>query len=138
MQTRKAARAIITDLSGQRILLCKRAKGAAEGLWSLPGGKPDDIEDLESAVKREVSEETGLHIAELLFYATVISSAQDTTQNDVWETTYFTGMSNGNVTINNEHSEAAYFAKTELPIGKIAFDHEQIILGFFADRTSAN
>jgi ADP-ribose pyrophosphatase YjhB (NUDIX family) len=45
-----------------RILLVRRAKAPARGLWSLPGGHVELGEDLRSALVREVHEETGLNV----------------------------------------------------------------------------
>lgn len=49
--------------NGDSILLAQRAKGAFAGAWSLPGGKVHSGERMIDAVRREVSEETGLDIA---------------------------------------------------------------------------
>lgn len=51
---------------GGKVLLVKRARAPAHGLWTLPGGRQNVGETLESAVIREVAEETGLKIAEPL------------------------------------------------------------------------
>ncbi|HDM23344.1 hypothetical protein DRO02_03970 [archaeon] len=45
-----------------KVLLVKRAKPPAKGLWSPPGGLPEAGEPLEAAVKREIREETGIEI----------------------------------------------------------------------------
>ena len=50
-----AARAIIDN----KILLVKEARGAYEGKWSLPKGSVDAGEGPETAVLRELEEETG-------------------------------------------------------------------------------
>lgn len=50
--------AIILD--GERILLVERGREPLAGYWSLPGGAVETGERLESAVCREVLEETGL------------------------------------------------------------------------------
>jgi 8-oxo-dGTP diphosphatase len=42
------------------ILLVRRARGPAQGRWSVPGGRVRFGEDLRSAVVRELYEETGL------------------------------------------------------------------------------
>ena len=47
---------------GDSILLVERAGEPLRGYWSLPGGLLEPGELLEDAVKREVLEETGLHI----------------------------------------------------------------------------
>lgn len=49
-------------LEGGRLLLVKRSRPPYAGMWSLPGGKLDRGETLESALKREMKEETGLRI----------------------------------------------------------------------------
>jgi 8-oxo-dGTP diphosphatase len=55
---------LIQDATG-RYLLLKRSNNSIEGpgMWDLPGGKSHAGEDLESAVGREVFEETGLKIS---------------------------------------------------------------------------
>ena len=46
----------------QRILLVRRARSPAKGLYSLPGGRVEFGESLHAALHREVDEETGLKI----------------------------------------------------------------------------
>jgi len=45
-----------------RLLLVRRGREPARGLWSIPGGRLERDEDAESAVIREVAEETGLAV----------------------------------------------------------------------------
>jgi len=52
--------ALIFD--GSRILMAQRGKEPLKGWWSLPGGALETGELLADAVRREVSEETGLEI----------------------------------------------------------------------------
>ncbi len=52
--------AIIRD---DRVLIVRRARRPAEGLFTLPGGAVETGELLEEAVVREVREETGLTVA---------------------------------------------------------------------------
>lgn len=58
-----AVRAIIQNDQGQCLLI--RRSGACRnfvGKWEWPGGKTDDGETFESALLREIREETGLNV----------------------------------------------------------------------------
>jgi ADP-ribose pyrophosphatase YjhB (NUDIX family) len=53
--------AVVQDAAG-RLLLIRRGHAPHAGLWSVPGGRVEDGETLEQAVRREVLEETGLRV----------------------------------------------------------------------------
>jgi len=53
--------AVIKDEAG-RLLLIKRGHEPGKGLWSIPGGRIEPGESDESALIREVREETGLAV----------------------------------------------------------------------------
>jgi 8-oxo-dGTP diphosphatase len=44
------------------LLMVRRAKDPARGLWTVPGGHLEHGEHLADAVRREVAEETGLEV----------------------------------------------------------------------------
>ncbi|MCK4634567.1 MAG: NUDIX hydrolase [Candidatus Aenigmarchaeota archaeon] len=45
-----------------KFLLVQEAKEKVRGMWNLPGGKVDRMEDIVTAAKREVKEETGYDV----------------------------------------------------------------------------
>jgi 8-oxo-dGTP diphosphatase len=49
-------------LDGDRVLLVRRGREPLRGEWSLPGGALELGETLTTGVRREVAEETGLHV----------------------------------------------------------------------------
>ena len=53
--------AVIKDGAG-RLLLIRRGHEPGKGLWSIPGGRIEPGESDESALVREVREETGLDV----------------------------------------------------------------------------
>ena len=54
--------AVVLDDTG-RVVLVRRGKAPDAGEWSIPGGAVEIGESLETALRREVREETGLEIA---------------------------------------------------------------------------
>ena len=62
--TRVACYGVILDSAG-RILLCRMGPNeAAAGQWTLPGGGLDFGENLLDGLRREIEEETGLHVTD--------------------------------------------------------------------------
>jgi 8-oxo-dGTP diphosphatase len=51
--------AVVRDTAG-RLLLVRRANPPAQGRWSIPGGRVEAGESHETAVIRELEEETGI------------------------------------------------------------------------------
>jgi 8-oxo-dGTP diphosphatase len=84
-----------------RILLVRHTKPGVYDFWVAPGGGAEGTEDLLSAAKREVFEESGLHVEPLqLAYIEEFSNPQ-TRECKVW----FTGRLLGGA-INTEANEA--------------------------------
>lgn len=57
----ECAGAVVRDDAG-RLLLIRRGRPPAAGLWSLPGGRIEPGETAAEAAAREVREETGLEV----------------------------------------------------------------------------
>jgi 8-oxo-dGTP pyrophosphatase MutT (NUDIX family) len=63
---RRSARVIVLDTRGRVLLLRARDPARADLEWQLlPGGTVEDGEDEEKAARRELLEETGLHVGDL-------------------------------------------------------------------------
>jgi 8-oxo-dGTP diphosphatase len=58
----ECAGAVVRDEAG-RLLLVRRGRPPAAGLWSLPGGRIEPGETAAEAAAREVLEETGLRVS---------------------------------------------------------------------------
>lgn len=61
-----AVACFIRDKEG-KLLVVRRAKEPAKGTLDLPGGFVDMFESAEDAARREVAEETGLHVKQLKY-----------------------------------------------------------------------
>lgn len=64
-------------VAAEHLLLIRRGRGAGVGLWSIPGGRVEFGESLESAALRELLEETGL-TAESATYLGHVERVDDT------------------------------------------------------------
>jgi 8-oxo-dGTP pyrophosphatase MutT (NUDIX family) len=100
-----------------RLLLMKRSDS---GYWGLPGGATEPGERVEEAVKRETLEETGLQIGEMELFG-VFSGPElyykYPNGDEVYNVTvvYRSNDWQGDVRINDEHTEFSWFPRDEIP-----------------------
>lgn len=113
--------AAVVDASGQ-ILLVRRTH-PPEG-WALPGGFVDAGETLETAVARELLEETGLRAGSLHQFFTYSNPDRDPRHHTV--TTVFLVEARGVPRAGDDAAEAAFFRMEALP-HPMAFDHAGIV-----------
>ena len=97
-------------LYNRKILLLK---DAAEGYWASPGGGVDFGEDLHSAMRREIKEETGLEnirIEKLLFALTSVG------ENHLVGLVYLCYANSDKVILSHEHTEFIWANKEKLKL----------------------
>ena len=90
-----AAGAVFDDR--QRVLICQRPPHAHQGgLWEFPGGKLEPGETIESALRRELVEETGINVISARPLIRVHHDYPDReVLLDVWRVERFTGKAAG-------------------------------------------
>ena len=67
----------VVVLKQDAVLLIQRGKPPNMGAWSLPGGAQELGETIETAARRELEEETGLEVGDLIFAACFDSIRHD-------------------------------------------------------------
>ena len=104
-----------------RLLLMKRSDS---GCWGLPGGATEPGERVEEAAKRETLEETGLQIGDMELFG-VFSGPElyykYPNGDEVYNVTviYRSNDWQGDVRINDEHTEFSWFPRDEIPHSKL-------------------
>jgi 8-oxo-dGTP diphosphatase len=110
-----------------QVLLILRARPPFENQWALPGGFVEMDEDLDSAARRELIEETGLKDMQLKQLQAYGNPDRDP-RGRVVTVAFYSLISSGVQTqlkSGSDASQARWFPVDELP--RLAFDHQQII-----------
>ncbi|OQD43899.1 NUDIX hydrolase [Croceivirga radicis] len=109
-----------------QLLLIKQKYGSEKNKWALPGGFVLDHEDLDTAVTRELKEETGITLAYLEQLYTFGAVKRDNRQRVV--SIAYLGLINPKkfkLTASTDALEVGWFAIDALP--PLAFDHQEIV-----------
>jgi 8-oxo-dGTP diphosphatase len=102
--------AVVFDDAG-RLLVIRRGRPPHEGRWSVPGGHVEPDEDDETAVVREVAEETGLRVRPVSFLGTIeVTGARGTVE----VRDYRCELLGGVMAPGDDASEAAWVTRAEL------------------------
>ncbi|MDH4239805.1 MAG: NUDIX hydrolase [Phycisphaerae bacterium] len=123
-----AADAAVFSFFGDKVqlLLVERGNEPFKGQWALPGGFVDIDEELEEAVARELSEETGLTGVGLEQIHTFGNCGRDP-RGRVITVTFMGILTEGSSTIEagDDAAKAQWFDIRKLP-KNLAFDHNEV------------
>ncbi|MCK4968013.1 MAG: NUDIX hydrolase [Candidatus Aenigmarchaeota archaeon] len=123
---RLAVDGIITK--NKEILLVKRNVYPFRGYWTLPGGHIEYGETVEQAIGREIKEELNLTI-KIKQLIGIFSGPRRDPRYHLISISYWLQIISGNIRLNQEANQFAYFPLNKLP-PKIGADHRQIIEQF--------
>lgn len=114
------------DKGGLEVLLIERGGEPFVGSWALPGGFVNVGEDLETAARRELQEETGLEQPYLEQLYTFGAPDRDPREHVVTVAYYaLVNIRDHAVRAATDARDAAWFPLDELP--ELAFDHAKIL-----------
>jgi 8-oxo-dGTP diphosphatase len=100
--------------------------------FALPGGFVDYGESLETAVRREALEETGLVLEDLRQFHTYSDPARDARFHTI--TTVFAARSSGTPRAGDDAADVRVVSPEEIPTLSFAFDHRQVLTEWLAAR----
>ncbi|KAF0237333.1 MAG: 7 8-dihydro-8-oxoguanine [Prolixibacteraceae bacterium] len=113
------------------ILLIERGHGPFKNKWALPGGFIEMDETLETACKRELFEETGLKVEQMIQFKTYDAIDRDPRHRTI-SVVYFAELNEKKeVKGADDACRADWFPVSGLP--ELAFDHKQILEEFFGN-----
>jgi len=125
---------IITILPDDRIVLIRRRDN---GLWSLPGGIVDWGEDLPTAIRRELAEETGLELTKIRRLVGIYSAPdRDPRMHSICVVVEVEATGTFNPKDVDEVADVQAFHSSHLPPGRLSHDHGKQLQDYFEGRTT--
>ena len=114
------------DEADLKVLLIQRAHAPHRGKWALPGGFVEIDEDLETAARRELAEETGMGDLYLEQLYTFGAPKRDPRERVISVAYYaLIKLADHAVRAADDARNVAWFRVADLPA--LAFDHDEII-----------
>ena len=113
------------------VLLIERGREPFKGRWALPGGFIDMDEELETACKRELEEETGIRVGELKQFRAYGGVNRDPRHRTISILFYAFTDDELLAYAGDDAAKAHWFPLNQLP--ELAFDHRQILEEFKAE-----
>lgn len=108
-----------------KVLLIKRKNDPFEGQWALPGGFINESEDLITAAKRELKEETGVAIETMEQVRAFGAPGRDPRGRTISIAFVSRIFCEEDLSAGDDAAEASWVSIDDLP--KLAFDHADII-----------
>lgn len=105
------------------VLLIERGHEPYKGAWAFPGGFLNIDEDAPDGARRELLEETGLHVDNIEQLGAFTAPDRDPRER-VISIAYFTLMRVSEVQGGDDAASAQWFPINQMP--ELAFDHQQI------------
>ena len=99
--------ALIFNERGQLLVLRKKTANDRKECI-LPGGKREKGESDEETLRRELAEELGAEIEEIVYYKQYLDKAVFEEGEDFQQTTYITSLISNNIDVRNEIKEALW------------------------------
>ncbi|HLO49562.1 MAG TPA: NUDIX hydrolase [Kamptonema sp.] len=120
---------VIPLLPDGKIVLIRRRDN---GLWALPGGMVDWGEDIPTAVRRELAEETGLELVKIGRLVGVYSAPdRDPRIHSICVVVEAQVQGEMQIQDTLEVSEVQAFLPTAIPKGKLSHDHDRQLQDYF-------
>ncbi|HOI71903.1 MAG TPA: NUDIX hydrolase [Methanobacterium sp.] len=116
----------IISCSNQSVVLVKRRNDPYKGSWALPGGFVEYGETVETAVLREVKEETGLDI-DLKGISGIYSKPDRDPRGHTVTICFKAQKIGGELKADSDAGDVACIKIEEAITWELAFDHKQIL-----------
>lgn len=117
--------AILISRNQNSVLLIERGREPFKGNWALPGGFIEMNEELDTACRRELEEETGIRVGELKQFKAFGSVNRDPRHRTI-SVIFYTYLDDEiSAMAGDDASRAKWFPLSSLP--ELAFDHQQIL-----------
>jgi len=131
--TVKTTVAVILEKDG-KVFLTKRSPATKKEInkWCIPGGHIEIGETAETAVIRELNEETSLKLSKpkfIFYFDEFIPRIKVHAINLI-----FTGKPSGKNHLSNEVSKENWFTKSQIKNLNMAFKHKEIIQRYFKEK----
>jgi 8-oxo-dGTP diphosphatase len=107
------------------VLLIERGREPFKGTWALPGGFIDMNEELETACRRELEEETGLRVGELKQFRAYGGVNRDPRHRTISVVFYAFSEVELEAFAGDDAANSKWFSLNQLP--ELAFDHQLIL-----------